>query len=164
MQRARFGSVGAAVGVTQNQMLNTVFTTRAYEYFHVPELYIAVTNPSEGLAMELVAKGDAHVLFDGRHDVERWDVRRRHGEVEVERWLFQGRPESEEAPPDGGELLVALTRRRGGRSRPVHQGIDWKVGDLAAVAIYRSEKAQAQRVLRAQGFVPAPPPEPAQAA
>lgn len=158
MRRARFGGVGAVVGVTQNQMLNTMFTTRASEYFQVPERYIAVTNPSEGLAMEVVAQGDARVLFDGRHDVERWDVRRRHGEVELERWTFAGEPEREEGetPTKPGELLVTLTLRRGNRVRPVHEGVAWKVEDVATVAIYAPEREEAHRRLRALGFSPAP--------
>jgi len=158
MRRARFGGVGAAVGVTQNQMLNTMFTARASEYFQVPERYIAVTNPSEGLAMETVAQGDARVLFDGRHDVERWDVRRRHGEVELERWAFAGEPEREEGetPTEPGEPLVTLTLRRGNRVRPVHAGVAWKVEDVATVAIYAPEREEAHRRLRALGFSPAP--------
>ena len=161
MRRARFDGVGAAVGVTQNQLLNTVFTARASEYFGVPERYIAVTNPSEGLAMELVAQGDAHVLFDGRHDVERWDVRRRHGEILLERWSFAGEPERKEneAPRETGELLVPLTLKRGDRVRPAHQDIAWKADDVATVAIYAPELEEAQRVLRDRGFVPAPQPE-----
>jgi NhaP-type Na+/H+ or K+/H+ antiporter len=158
MRRARFGGVGAVVGVTQNQMLNTMFTARASEYFQVPERYIAVTNPSEGLAMEVVAQGDARVLFDGRHDVERWDVRRRHGEVELERWVFAGEPEREEGetPTEPGELLVALTLKRGNLVRPAHAGVVWKVEDVATVAIYAPEREEAHRRLRALGFTPAP--------
>jgi NhaP-type Na+/H+ or K+/H+ antiporter len=161
MRRARFGGVGAAVGVTQNQVLNTVFTARASEYFRVPERYIAVTNPSEGLAMETVEKGDAHVLFDGRHDVERWDVRRRHGEVDLEPWVFQGPPEGakEKAAPAPGEQWVALTLERGGRVRPAHQAVAWKASDVATVAIYAPEREEAHRILRARGFVPAPAAE-----
>jgi hypothetical protein len=139
-------------------MLNTMFTARASEYFQVPERYIAVTNPSEGLAMEVVAQGDARVLFDGRHDVERWDVRRRHGEVELERWVFAGEPEREEGetPTEPGELLVALTLKRGNLVRPAHAGVVWKVEDVATVAIYAPEREEAHRRLRALGFTPAP--------
>lgn len=157
MQRARFGSVGFAAGVTANQVLNSVFVNRAHESFRVPERYIAVTNRAEGLAMELVARDEARVLFDGPHDVERWDVRRRHDEVELECWTFAGEPEraAGESPPAANELLVMLAMRRGNRVRPVHERHEWKADDLAFVAVYRNDAEEAHRVLRAWGFIPA---------
>lgn len=156
MQRGRFGSVGMAAGVTPNQVLNSVFASRSYEHFRVPERYIAVTNRSEGLAMELVAKDEARVLFDGPHDLERWETRRRHGEVEVERWTFAREPERAEgeAAPAAKELLVMLTVRRGNRVRPVHERHEWKPDDIASVAIHTGERDDAHRVLGAWGFVP----------
>jgi NhaP-type Na+/H+ or K+/H+ antiporter len=164
MQRGRFGSVGFAAGVTPNQVLNSVFVNRAHESFRVPERYIAVTNRAEGLAMELVARDEARVLFDGPHDVERWDVRRRHGEVVLERWSFAGEPERAEgeSPPAANELLVMLVMRRGNRVRPVHERHEWKADDLAFVAVNENDAEEAHRVLRAWGFVPAetePEPE-----
>jgi NhaP-type Na+/H+ or K+/H+ antiporter len=166
MQRGRFGSVGFAAGVTPNQVLNSVFVNRAHESFRVPERYIAVTNRAEGLAMELVARDEARVLFDGPHDVERWDVRRRHGEVVLERWSFAGEPERAEgeSPPAANELLVMLVMRRGNRVRPVHERHEWKADDLAFVAVNENDAEEAHRVLRAWGFVPAetePEEEPA---
>jgi NhaP-type Na+/H+ or K+/H+ antiporter len=156
MQRGRFGSVGVVVGVTANQVLNSVFVSRAHEHFRVPERYIAVTNRSEGLAMELVARDEARVLFDGPHDVERWDVRRRHGEVEVERWTFTGEPERAEgeSAPAANELLVMLAMRRGSRVRPVHERLEWKADDVVFVAVHSDEGEDAHGVLRAWGFVP----------
>jgi NhaP-type Na+/H+ or K+/H+ antiporter len=159
MQRGRFGSVGMAVGVTPNQVLNSVFVSRAHDQFRVPERYIAVTNRAEGLAMELVARDEARVLFDGPHDVERWDVRRRHGEVLIERWVFVGEPEREEdqSLPAANELLVMLALRRGNRVRPVHERHEWKPDDIAFVALYSNEADDARRVLHAWGFVPGEP-------
>ena len=159
MQRGRFGSVGFAVGVTPNQVLNSVFVNRAYEQFRVPERYIAVTNRGEGLAMELVARGEARVLFDGPHDVERWDVWRRHGEVALECWTFAGEPERAEgeSAPAANEQLVMLALRRGNRVRPVHERHEWKADDLAFVAIHTSETEDAHRLLRAWGFIPVEP-------
>lgn len=154
--RARIGSVGAAVGVTNNQVLNSVFATRTHQLFGVPEGYIAVSSPGQGMAMDLVDKGDARVLFDGPHDIERWDVRFRRGETSVERWTFAGEPEREEGEeaPSVGEMLVILAVQRGAKIAPMHADQSWREKDVATVAVYSGEREEAHAVLRARGFVP----------
>ncbi|MGH0030557.1 MAG: cation:proton antiporter [Myxococcota bacterium] len=156
MMRARMGSVGASVGVTPNQVLNSVFATRTQELFRVPEGYISVSAPSQGMAMELVEDEHAHMLFDGPHDAERWDVRARRGELLIEHWQFAGEPEREEgeARPSAGELFVMLAARRNSTIWPMHASRVWKEGDVAVVAVYRDEQEAAHKVLRAWGFVP----------
>ena len=110
MQRARFERVGVAIGVTANQMLNSVFVSRAHDFFKVPEGYIAVVRPDLGIAPDLVDKGDAHMLFDGPHEVERWDVRARHGDLAIELWEYVG--EAAERAEEG-----SLQRQRALRAR-----------------------------------------------
>jgi len=159
--RARMGSAGAAVGLTTNQVLNSVYANRTRELFRVPESYIGVTAPGQGIAMELVEDGHAHVLFDGPHDVERWDVRARRGDVVVERWVFAGEPERGEGEevPSAGELLVILALQRGGKTVPMHAAHKWREKDVAHVAVHKAEREDALRVLRAWGFEPAGPAE-----
>ena len=156
MLRARFGSVGEAVGLTPNQALNSVFATRARALFRVPDCFIAVSQPGAGMAMELVDDGDARLLFDGVHDVERWDVRWRRNELSVEQWRFEAEPEREEdeAAPAIGELLVMLVVTRGGRTRPMRADHAFKAGDEIAVAVYTPDREEALRVLTGLGFVP----------
>ena len=57
MQRARFESVASAIGLTTNQMLNSVFASRARDHFGVPRGFVAALNPESGLAPELVERG-----------------------------------------------------------------------------------------------------------
>jgi len=102
MQRGRFDLVGYAIGVTANQMLNSVFASRARQHFGVPSGYVAVSNPDLGLAPELVERNEVAVLFDGPHDVERWEVRARHGELEVGEWVFEGPSQSTFSEVPGG--------------------------------------------------------------
>ena len=97
LQRARFDLVGDAVGVTPNQMLNSIFVSRARERFRVPRSYVAVDQPESGLAPELVGNEQAVVLFDGAHDVGRWEVRDRHDEIDVEHWEYIGLSDHGEA-------------------------------------------------------------------
>jgi hypothetical protein len=156
MLRARMGSVGAAVGITPNQVLNSVFAARTRELFRVPQSYISVSAPGQGLAMELVEEGYARVLFDGPHDAERWDVRARRGEIATERWRFGSEPAREEgeSPPDIGELYVVLTAQRGSSVTPMFETREWRKDDVASVAVYTGDRETAHEVLRARGFVP----------
>ena len=161
VRRARLESVGTVIGLTPNQMLNSVFVSRTRERFRVPRGYVAVARPEAGLAPALVQSEEAVVLFDGPHDVERWDVRCRHGSVEVEQWVYQGAPEREEegeeaaeTPPKAGDPLVVLTVRRGGKTTPMHEGLGYKEGDIAAVAIHTIEREEAYAALREQGWEP----------
>ena len=161
LQRARFESVGSAIGLTPNQMLNSIFASRARQHFGVPRGYVAAINPETGLAPELVERDEIAVLFDGPHDVERWDVRSRHEELDVEHWQYGGEPSSDaddgseaEPAPDVGERLVMLSIRRGDRVMPMHTRLKLAVGDVAAVAIHREEREAAEQVLVALGWTP----------
>jgi hypothetical protein len=120
-----------------------------------------LARPEAGLAPELVQSQEAVVLFDGPHDVERWDVRCRHGSVDLEHWAYQSPPEKQdegeeaaEAPPKTGDPLVILAVRRGGKTTPMHEGLGYKQGDVASVAIHTIEREDAYAALRAQGWKP----------
>jgi Trk K+ transport system NAD-binding subunit len=158
LQRAGFERVGSAVGLTPNQMLNSVFASRARQHFGVPRGYVAAINPESGLAPELVEREEVMLLFDGPHDVERWDVRARHDELEVGHWVYSGEPPDpapeagDESSPKARELLVILSIRRGGKIVPMHAGLAFAAGDIAAVAIHKDEREVAERVLAAAGW------------
>jgi hypothetical protein len=165
--RARMGGIGSVVGLTANQMLNSVFVSRTRDRFGVPKGYVAVQRLETGLAPELVQAGEAHVLFDGAHDVEGWDVLQRHASVDVERWVFVSAPEAQgeaSVPPDpagGGDRFVMLCVQRGKSTGLMHGGMGFKAGDVAVVAVHRDERESAHESLRALGFEPEPeePPE-----
>jgi NhaP-type Na+/H+ or K+/H+ antiporter len=160
-QRARFESVGAVVGLTPNQMLNSIFVSRTRGRFRVPEGYIAVTKVEPGLTADLVRGGQTHLLFEGPNDLERWDVRARHGALEVERWVLESAgdekaADGDEKPPGGAEQYVVLSVERGGRILPMHAALALEVGDVAAVAIHSLDRAAAHELLHARGFAPVP--------
>ena len=166
LQRARFENVGSAVGLTTNQMLNSLFASRAREYFGVPRGYVAADDPEAGLAPELVEREQVVVLFDGPHDVERWDVRARHDELDVDYWVYGGEPDRDasadeggEPGPQAGERFVILSIQRGKKVMPMHTGFSLEAGDVAAVAIHREKRKSAEEVLAAWGWVPGEPAE-----
>lgn len=164
LQRARFENVGSAIGLTPNQMLNSIFASRAREHFGVPRGYVAAINPEVGLAPELVERAQVVVLFDGPHDVERWDVRSRHDELEVDYWVYGGEPEQDasadeggEPAPRAGERFVILSIQRGKKVMPMHAGLSLAAGDVAAVAVHRDERKSAEEILTAWGWAPGEP-------
>ena len=159
--RARPRSVGAAIGLTPNQMLNGVFVSRARERFGVPRGYVAVERPESGLAPELVETSDVAVLFEGPHDIERWDVRCRHGSVEIETWCYVGAPElaEGETPVKVEERFVILSVGRGGKVQPMYAELKLLQGDVAAVAVHSVERDEAHETLRAIGWEPQPAAE-----
>jgi len=161
--RARMEGVGTVVGLTQNQMLNGVFVSRTRERFSVPNGYVAANNPDSGLAPELVQQHEAEVLFDRPHEVERWDVRTRHGGVEVQNWVYVGvEPSSSEIsdqPPAEftgeqplSDRFVVLTIRRGSKTGPMHASLEVEAGDVAAIAIYSPDKERADEELNRLGW------------
>ncbi|MEE8475891.1 MAG: cation:proton antiporter [Myxococcota bacterium] len=160
--RARAHSVGTAIGLTPNQTLNSVFVSRARERFGVPQGYVAVAQSDSGIAPELVESGNIAVLFDGPHDVNRWDVRCRHGNVQVEPWRYRGPVDAEaevEAAPKGGELFVLLAIRRGAKTLPMRPDFKLQEGDFAAVAVHTPEADEARESLRRAGWEPQPESE-----
>jgi hypothetical protein len=171
LQRARFELVGDVVGATQNQVLNSVFVRRARERFGVPRGFVAASQPEKGLAPELIATDKALMLFDGPHDVLRWEVRTRRRAVTVEDWVFHGPPPTEEpveeskpavAKPgvaNSNELFVILTLARGGKTQLMHADLVPKKGDIASVAVHTVETEPAYDALRRMGWQPLPTAE-----
>ncbi len=156
MLRARPEGVGVAVGLTGNQMLNSVFVGRALERFGVPQGYVAVLRPELGLAPELVQDEKAALLFEAPHDLERWDVRSRQDQLELESWVVKQAlaVEGDGAPPPLGEHCVVLAVTRGSRVSPMHSRFKLRPGDVVSVAVYAEEREAAHELLRARGFDP----------
>ncbi|MBW2385904.1 MAG: sodium:proton antiporter [Deltaproteobacteria bacterium] len=163
MQRARFERVEIVVALTGNKTLNGVFVSRAKENFGVPMGLVAATQTDGGLVAEMVEREEADVVFDGHHDMQRWDVRWRRGEVEMARRRFRTipRPESDEAesepePPAVGERFVILAVDRAGHVSPMSMSFRPQKGDEAVVAIHVPERDEAHRVLETMGWFEVP--------
>jgi len=160
MQRGRFESVGVAVGFTPNQVLNSVFVSRARELFGVPHGYIAVINEKIGIAPDLVEKQGARVLFEGAHDAERWESRLRQGYVRVEEWEVVREAGDAEQAPMAAENLVVLGHLHGKRALPMHPDAKLAKGDRLGVAIFESEREAAEAWLDWRGLERAAEPDP----
>lgn len=164
-QRAGFEGLKGVIALTPNKNLNGIFVTRARELFGVPDRYLAAES-LDARIREIVDNDEAMLVFDGPHDLERWDVRSRRGAVSVERWRFEGPVEHEEgeAPAAPGERLAILTLERKGRVRPMHAALALEAGDEAAIAIHDREREEAESWLTRTGWARVEEePEPAEA-
>jgi len=162
MQRARFGFVRTVVALTRNRTLNSVFVARARERFGVPNGLVATSEAAIGLVSEQVGSGEAKIVFEAPHDVERWDVRGRRGDVGVEDFIYGPieieDPEAPGVTASGGmsEHFVMLAVERDGATFVMDAG--WKVreGDRLAIALHLPERAEALSELEMRGWRPAP--------
>ena len=159
LQRGGFEAVGNAIGLTPNESLNGLFVSRARELFRVPRGCIAIMRLESGVTPKVIESEGADVLFDGAHDVERWDVRDRHGDVEIDHRVYRAKHSESErgeegTAPSSGERFVILAIRRGERSFPMSSSVKLQEGDVAAVALYGPERAAAEKLLTQLGWEP----------
>ena len=163
LQRAGFGSLETAVALTGNKTLNGVFVERAKDNFGVPRGLVAATEIDGGLVSELVEREEADVIFDAPHDIDRWDLRWRRGDVQVLPFVFHpaigpDAPVRDAGPSPGrGEQYLILTVERAGSVRPMSMGFSPREGDSASVALHLPEAEEATAVLAAAGWVPVDP-------
>jgi hypothetical protein len=159
MQRARFGFVRTVVSLTANRTLNSVFVERARVRFGVPNGLVATSEVGVGLVSEQVQRGEAKLVFEGPHDVERWDVRGRRGDVGIEHFVHAP-VESENgevaATSSSGldERYVLLVVERDGVTFVMDANWVFREGDRVAVAIHMPEREDAIRALASRGWQP----------
>ncbi len=163
MQRARFGFARTVIALTTNRTLNSVFVGRAKDRFGVPNGLVATSDAGGGLVLEQLGSGQAKIAFDAPHDVERWDVRGRRGDVEVFHFVYET-PEREEdsettssvESTGNTERSVLLAVEREGRIFAMDSAWAFLDGDRVAAAIHLPEREDAFRELATQGWVTAP--------
>lgn len=164
LRRIPIEDVGTAIGATFNDNLNSQFVHLARHTFGVDRGLVSVDTLDGQRAPEHVLKHGADVLFDSGHDQEQWDVRFRHGEVEIVRFRWMpdgdasGKDRADQADDNGQELFVMLALFRGERVLPMSMQLRPKPDDEAAVAVFKREREAALERLRARGWQVAPAP------
>jgi len=162
MQRARFGFVRTVVSLTANRTLNSVFVERARDRFGVPNGLVAASEIGTGLVSEQVESGEAKLVFDGPHDVERWDVRDRRGDVTIENFVrvpVEGSDDEVETTGPAGldERYVILIVVRDGATFVMDGKWVFREGDRVAVALHVPEREETISALAEQGWRPLAP-------
>ncbi len=163
LNRAQFELVGTAIGLTSNDHLNILFIQQAKELFRVPKVYVALESLEKKGPPDQVKRYEADVLFDGPHELRRWDVRFQHGDAGIEHLEFRPKPEIPEAesapegdlkkgPSRSNEHYLILAVKRKDRMIPMSQDLVPREGDIASVAIYKPDHDEALRLLQTDGW------------
>jgi NhaP-type Na+/H+ or K+/H+ antiporter len=159
LARARPEQAASVVGLTSNETVNHLFAREARERFGVPHAYVALEHGSPRLPRELLQRHGIRVLFDGPLDLERWNVRFRHGLTELGRFRFEA-PSGGETPTSASmsalDPYLILTHQRGGQAEPMHRDVVPRRGDEATVALLAEQRAAALEALAARGWHPKP--------
>ncbi|MBW2394035.1 MAG: sodium:proton antiporter [Deltaproteobacteria bacterium] len=161
--RMRLERARAVVGLTPNNEVNHHFAGEAMAEYGVPASYAAIGRESSEVATRIVHKQEGRVLFDGPKDVERWNVRFRHGDAQIVELEYL-KPSNEPpaaAPirPGDPDPYLILGMKRADRVEPMFEEWVAAEGDIALVALYVPERAAALERLSARGFWPALPRE-----
>ena len=156
--RARAELVGTAIGGTFSEHYNGLFVRHAVDAFEVPRGFVALESPLGDKTPSVAKQARADVLFDGAHDLERWDSRWRHHDVSVARFRYTTPAEpGESAPrPRPSPRAVPLTHTRGTTTGPMHVTQALRDGDVAAFALYTPERTEAIADLAPRGWHPVP--------
>ncbi len=164
LQRARMDLVGTVIGLTFNEHVDSLFVREAREAYGVSRGYVAVES-FDPHTQPLIQRSGLHVLFDGPHDQAQWDVRWRHGDVDIESFEYRLRVEPGEVvtttePPvedpeaTTQELYVVLTSLRGKHLEPFRAGANPRQGDVAFVALHQPSRTAAIEQLAQAGWYP----------
>jgi NhaP-type Na+/H+ or K+/H+ antiporter len=164
LARSRPEQALAVVGLTANESVNHLFASEATARFGVPKAYVALERGSIGLPRELLDRHGIHVVFDGPRDLERWNVRFRHGLASIGRFHFGEESTSEDVPMRANAdpyLILAIERDE--RIEPMRQDFEPKQGDFATIAVLDEREGEALSALAAIGWTPHEPEEEADA-
>ncbi len=162
--RMRLERARAVVGLTANAQVNAHFADEAKDGHQVPETFVAIGRDAHSVGERVVEKVGGRVLFDRPKDVERWNVRLRHGLAEVRSLQFVGRPVRPDDDDSGVAIVegtldtfVLLAVEDRGRMVPAHSESEPEEGTPAVAVILVEDEAEALVGLAERGFVPAPP-------
>jgi NhaP-type Na+/H+ or K+/H+ antiporter len=158
LRRIPIELVGTAIGITFNDNLNSQFVTLAQATFGVKQGLVSVGALDGDRPPEHVVRPGADVLFEGPHDQERWDVRWRQREVQIEHLTWRGDQDAgatwQQAAQQGPrqEAFVMLTLQRGTRTAPMSFTSAPRGGDRAAVAVLTGAREDTLTQLTAMGW------------
>jgi len=151
LERAR-----VAIGLTPNAELNHAFALDAHEEYGVAEVYIAASRGPGNASARLAERHSTRVLFDRPKDVDRWNVRLRHGLANPWRLRYAAPSADGEAVPSGSspDAYLLLAVRRDGVWLPMHHEFGAKNGDEGIALVLATEAKGAEATLKAMGWEP----------
>lgn len=159
LQRATLDARAGAVGLTDNEEVNFLFTRRAREEFKVPRAWVALRHAAEGVRPGLVREGGKAVLFGAPRDLGHWADLLQRQEATVEPWRL-ARDELMDvgafrSADEIGEMLLPLVvQRRRRRPRPFDDGTELKRDHVVWFVV--ADGPTGRQWLQRNGWEPAP--------
>lgn len=151
--QAAVESKRGVVGVTPSDSMNLLLARRAVDMTRVPVSYVAIDRRTETVTAAQVSEEGSRVLFGREVDIEELIHLFLHGSACVERWRRDvGQPDRLAASalkPPG----VPLVLERNGKTQPVDEQSEFKMGDVLCLALPVKDEASRIR-LREEGWVP----------
>ncbi len=169
LARLRLERARAVIGLTSNNEVNHHFAGEARDEYGVELAYAAIGHTAREASTRIVHKHHGRVLFDGPKDVERWNVRLRHGNTVAVALLHSGEVEEtvEETTPPGRELdpYLILTVEHEGKRQLMYERWEPVVGARAEALLHTPEQNEALARLAQLGWMldVVPPEETAEA-
>jgi NhaP-type Na+/H+ or K+/H+ antiporter len=161
LARARPEQALAVVGLTANESVNHLFASEATDRMGVPQAYVALERRKSSVPRQMLDRHGIHVAFDGPRDLERWNVRFRHGLASLGRFRFEETEGTDEAPVRvSADPYLILAVERGGKVEPMRQDFVPKPGDGATIAVLEERADEARAALAAIGWMPQEPEAP----
>lgn len=165
--RGQIELVGQAIGLTPNDHLNSLFIGQAKEAGGVTEGLVGLTRMDSDGPPDHVKRTGGKVLFDGQRDIGRWDVRARHGTLELIHLTYDSSGidgesvgEQQASKPRGQGIFVPLAYQRGEKRSPVTMDYVPKNGDVVSYAIHTPDRDRALELLAEMGWAATEEDEP----
>lgn len=153
--RLRLERAAVAVAITGNPVLNNHFAETAKQEFKVPAVYAAMGESRASVIERTVAKYDGRILFDQPRDVQRWDIRIRHGLTETQRAVFEAPTPTDGSDASAGDRTdsyLVLATKHDGWWLPSSRDLEPAAGDEAVIIVNAEERARVRARLTALGW------------
>lgn len=149
---ARVDAVRWCLGATPNEHVNFLFARLVADELRGPQLAILLERHEHGVTMHMADAHDVDVLFAREMDVLYWLDQLRKGNVERQRWRFEGQDATlafSEIPLD---LVLPVVAIRDQRTLLVTAQLEIRPGDDLVMGAVRDRLVNATAWLQSRGW------------
>ena len=143
--RAEIDIRKGAIGLSENEEVNMLFTKRAKEVGKVPETFISIKRDDESVTAEMVAEVDGNIPFGRARDLEKWSVWIRHAQAETYKLICQSDDDVTAGDTFGKEtegVVIPLIFMRNTKVTPLGHLTELKKDDQITCLVLTEKKDQ----------------------
>lgn len=149
------------IALTPNPDANLLMAHQVHEVTRRPTTFVALARGRAGARMRRVLRDGHQVLFGRAIEIGQWNHQLAQGTARLERWRFNGTVDgaSDSSDVSGAELergnnLLPLTVTHSGRTEPVHNDTEVRVGDELTMLLAGDAPGKVDDLLRMAGWSP----------